>query len=181
MTLKKLRYKDWLSGNVMEILSHVLKPVCFAGMPFIEEFRINEALNWLRVLKSNERQLYIPLSVIFVNRGNADSVSLESRLDNRKSQQVSYEVTHRFSELYIKDFVQFDIFSLVVPKLKKGIVLGIALKEFERNKTLFSILEGQNVNVKFLKLINNKLFSSLIYLMIKLKSQFNYYTFKSKF
>ena len=166
-------YKDWLSGKISGDFAHVIKPSCFDGLMFVEEFRIYEALNWLRVLRQNKRQLYIPVTVSDREREREDSVTRESILRNKKSMQNAYNFLYQFIDWYGNDLRNSNLNSILNKKIQKTLFLGIALEETVRNNKLYTQFTNITLKIRLLKALNYKLFSPIIFRLIQLRSTLN--------
>jgi glycosyltransferase involved in cell wall biosynthesis len=166
-------YKDWLSGSVTGDFAHVIKPECFKDLMFIEEFRIYESLNWLRILKRNRKQLFIPLVVLERERGRKDSVTRESNLDNKVSMRNTYNYLCKFIDWYAKDYKFYKYTNKLNNHIINAVLLGIALKKTEKNVQLIKMLDISNPYIFILRVINSKFFSPLVYHLIRTKSLFN--------
>jgi glycosyltransferase involved in cell wall biosynthesis len=166
-------FKDWLSGKVAGDFAHVIKPSCFNNLMFVEEFRIYESLNWLRVLRQNQKQLYIPSIVIERERDRFDSVTRESMLNNKNSILNNYNYLNQYVNWYREDFYKLKLSGILQTHLKKGFLLGLALGETKRNRELIKLIECSKFKCKLFEIINYRILSSIFYMLIKMKSIFN--------
>lgn len=167
------QFKDWLSGKASGDYVNVIQPSCFNGLMFVEEFRIYESLNWLRVLRQNQKQLFIPSVVIQVERDRPDSVTREYILDNKISMQNTYNFLYKFIDWYHTDFKTLGLLNSLRSHIKKGFFLGVALGETARNEYLIKQLESTTFERKLYKFMNNHVFSPIFYRLIIAKSQYN--------
>jgi glycosyltransferase involved in cell wall biosynthesis len=175
----KFNYKDWLSGKISGDFAHVIKPTCFKDMPFYEEFRIYESLNWLRILKNNKEQLFIPNVIVDRDRDRDDSVTLESLLDNKIGIRNQYRYILQYIHMYYPDLIQFQLINQIENKLKKGILLGVSLNEIDKNRELLILLKNNNYKYfQLFTLLNKSIFSNIIYLLIIIKSKINQFSNK---
>jgi len=177
-SMKEFRYNDWLSGKVYGDFAHVIQKSCFNGLMFIEQFRIYESLNWYRVLRNNQKQLFIPLLITYRERNRVDSVTKESLLDNEKSMQNTYNYLYKFIEWYKEDFENFNLSELLQKQLKIAIIIGLALGERERNTSLIDLLNQNYIFKPFLKISNHLPLRQLFFLIIKTKSNLNQLKYK---
>ncbi len=170
---KEYAFKDWITNRVGGDFVHVLKPQCFDGQLFFEEYRLYESLNWLRILRKNERQLFIPCVVTNRDRNRQDSLTKEAYLDNRQALHNNYNFLYQFITLYGEDFIQFKEEQQLIGHFKKAFILGIALKEKARNKTLIEKLAESGLKVSMYRMLNNNGLSFFAYNSVVLKSKIN--------
>lgn len=170
---KQFIYKDWLSGAVSGDFAHVIKPECFDGLLFVEEFRIYESLNWLRVLRKNRTQLFIPVIVSERERERADSVTRETILANRESMRNNYNYLCQFINWYADDLKEYNLLYKLKENSQKALLLGIALKENDRNKELYSRIKNSTWKFKLINIFNRTAFSSVFFRLILLRSVIN--------
>ena len=166
-------YADWLSENVSGDFAHVIKTSCFYDLMFVEKFRIYERLNWMRVLRNNKKQLFIPTVVSCIERDREDSVSKEASLDNIESMQNTYNFLYQFIEWYKNDFVAFNISKILQKHIKSALIIGLAIGEKERNSQLINLLENSPFIKIIYKIINRLNVKILFYNIIRIKSKYN--------
>lgn len=170
---QEFTYQDWLSGNITGDFAHVIKPSCFEGLMFLEEFRIYEALNWLRVLRKNKSQLYIPFIVLERERERSDSATKESILRNRKALQNNYNYLYQFITWYSNDFKYFNLTFKLNQIIQKALLIGIALNESVKNKEIYSKLSNVTASIKLINALNFKFMGPVILRLIQFKSAMN--------
>ncbi len=171
--IRFFNYADWLAENISGDFAHVIKPQSFINLMFIEEFRIYEALSWLRVIRKNKTQIYIPIVISERERNRKDSVTREATLDNKISMRNNYEYIINLVQMYGKDYREFNAVDSLNYQIKKGLILGIALGENTRNIILFKNIEDKKNKLMLFKLINYKIFSWIAFIFIKLESYYN--------
>jgi hypothetical protein len=167
------RYVDWLSRKAAGDFVHVIQPSCFNGLMFLEEFRIYENLNWLRVMRQNKRQFFIPSVIVQVERGRTDSVTRESILDNKISMQNTFNYLYQFIDWYCDDFKAYKLTNILQGIVKKAYLLGLALGETNRNEQLVKHLTRSTKLQNLYTLMNRPIFSLIFYNLIKIKSKYN--------
>lgn len=173
--IKEYRFEDWLIEKVKGDFVHVIVPECFNELMFVEEFRIYESLNWLRVLRQNQKQLYIPIIVTERERDRSDSVTRETILNNKISILNNYNYIHQFVTWYSDDFYRLNLLNNLQPKIKKGILLGIASSQTLRNIELIERLKVSVIEKRLFKFINKRILSFLFYKLIQIKSSYNHF------
>lgn len=174
----EFQFRDWLIGKIEGDFVCIVKPICFQKMLFVEEFRIYESLNWLRVLKRNKVQFYVPVTVVERDRNRKDSATNEYLLKSRSSLLNTYKFINIYAEWYYEEFVKLDIVEKLLPEIKRGILIGIALKENKKNEALLMILEKYYQKKTLIRLLNYPLFGKLVFILIILKSKYNHYKIK---
>ncbi len=177
-TIKEFQYKDWLAGNVTGDFAHVIQKTCFKDMMFIEQFRVYESLNWYRVLRKNQKQLFVPIFIFNRERGRTDSVTRESLLDNKISMQNTYNFLYQFTEWYKDDFINFNLSKLLIVRLKVAIIIGLALGERNRNKYLIDLLSQRVILKTVFGIFNQLSLKPIFFWIVKAKSYFNQLTKK---
>lgn len=173
LTNYQFEYKDWLTGEASGDFVHVISPACFIGMHFIEEFRAFESLNWLRILKKNKVQFYIPQTIVKLESKRDDSISREYSLNSRKAISITYTFINKYVEWYFDDFLELKIIEKILPVIKKGVLLGIALKENDKNLKLLKILDKYLAKKHWLNYLNIPIFSMPVLGSIIVKSFYN--------
>ena len=122
---------------------------------FNEEFRIYESLNWLRILRQDQKQLFIPLVISQRERDRKDSVTRESILDNKTSMQNTFNYLCQFVDWYGTDYKRYNISNILQIQIKKAFFLGLALGETVRNKQLIKQMNLPLKEQNILNMINN--------------------------
>lgn len=172
-TIQVYQYRDWLSGKISGDFVHVIRRSCFQGLMFVEQFRIYESLNWLRVLRRNQKQLFIPNLISYRERERVDSVTRESLLDDKRNMQNTYNYMFQFIEWYKDDYINFNLSILLQARIKVTLVIGFALGEKNRNKYLIDLLEQNLILKTTFKIFNNILLQPFFFWIIKIKSYIN--------
>ncbi|HWK03601.1 MAG TPA: glycosyltransferase family 2 protein [Puia sp.] len=169
-TIFEYGYGDWITGKATGDYVHVVSPDCFEEMLFLEEFRIYEALNWLRVLRKNEKQLYIPVTITTRYRGGEDSVTRETLLHQQIAQKNKFNFLEKYLQWYAADYYRYGMTKKVDSFVKTAVVLGIALGENEKNKKIIDA-HVRNPYEKFLfKRLNSRLLKGITSRVIRMKS-----------
>lgn len=101
-----ITFKDWLLNKVLGDFFHVMNRNMLLMFPFNENIRIYESVNFLRIYKYSQKQLFINRIVVGIEHGRSDSVSLQYQLINREAmhkQSIALEtIINNFSDDYIK-------------------------------------------------------------------------------
>lgn len=154
----ELNYVCWLSEKVTGDFAHVVKADIVKLHHFNEEFRIYEVLNWLRIFKAVEKQLFVPKYVTLVNYDRHDSVSRESLLNSWQGISDNYKFLLCYLDLYSDDLKDNRLGEILQNKVLKAFLLGIALGETATNRTLIELVPKIDWKVKLLMLFNKKSF-----------------------
>ena len=170
---KVYKFADWLSGKINGDFAHVIKPSCFLGLPFIENFRLYESLNWLRVLKRNTRQLFIPEVILVRERNRHDSLTNEAVLNNRQSILNNYNYLNQYISWYGADFIEQGQQDILISHFKKAFMLGLALGLQSNNQTLLLEMENKGIRFDRYKMINKRILRLVFYKLLVAKSKYN--------
>jgi glycosyltransferase involved in cell wall biosynthesis len=171
-SIHEYQYKDWITGKAGGDYVHVISPDCFDQMPFLEEFRIYESLNWLRVLRANEKQLYVPITITTRDRGRDDSVTKETRLLNTLAQKTQYDFLERHLDWYAGDYEKYGMQHKLNARVNKAVLLGIALGENEKNKKIIDTYVPDGYKKLFFRSLNTRLLQQIAARAIRLKSTY---------
>jgi glycosyltransferase involved in cell wall biosynthesis len=172
-------FADWLSEKVNGDFAHVIRPSCFENLMFIEKFRIYESLNWMRVLRKNKAQLFIPIIVSIRERDRSDSVSNEHSLNNKSNIQNTYNFFCLYIDWYAKDFNSLGLESKLQSYINKAIILGFALGEQHKNAQLITQIQNTGIRRTGFKLLNKFPLKFIFYRLILISSFYG--QFKRKY
>jgi glycosyltransferase involved in cell wall biosynthesis len=143
----ELHFSDFLTEKVSGDFAHVMSGAIVRSFPFDENLRIYEYINFLRIFKAGEKQLFFKQVVVNRERGRFDSVTKESILNNKRALKNQYlalkETIYSFAEDYLKNHAQ-DILSV---KIKKTYTLGAALGFYRENKQLEVFAKRLNIKI----------------------------------
>ena len=163
-------YADWITGVATGDFVHVVRPSSFADMPFFEDFRIYEVLNWLRVMRREGKQLYIPETITTRDRGRADSVTRETRMQSRAARENRFRFLERMLSLYAADFAAFGMQARLDADVRTAVLLGISLRETARVAALIDTYAPRSP----LRRLNTPLLSGMLTRVIEMKSNYNH-------
>jgi glycosyltransferase involved in cell wall biosynthesis len=167
---REIYYENWLSGSISGDFAHVVKTEILKEYLFFEKFRKFENLNWLRIYKKIEKQLLIPEYITFVEANRMDSITRESKLNNKNQIINNYDFLIQFIELYSGDFQKYNLLKILNNKIKKAILFGIALQRNRKNLELIKSLKCSTLEKICYYFINQRIFSFFFCQMIKIKS-----------
>jgi glycosyltransferase involved in cell wall biosynthesis len=162
-------YEDWLTEKVSGDFVHIMHRSLFESLPFFEEIRGFPGVNFLRIHKKSKNQLYINKLITVRDRERKDSLGLTGYLDNKKSMWEQYINMNFLYEIFESDLIRQNT-TLYKKKNRKNLLIGIAVKEFDKNKQIIVRLKKNKISVFPVELLNNWLLSPIIYLSIKMFS-----------
>jgi glycosyltransferase involved in cell wall biosynthesis len=163
-------YKDWLSEKVYGDFVHLMHKSLFESLPFFEEIRGFPGVNFLRIHRKSQRQLYINKLITIRDRDRSDALSLTAFLDNTKSMKDEYVNMNFLYEIFEEDLINFNP-SRYKKRNQKNILIGIAVKEIDKNRQIMSRLKRKGISFFPLNLLNHRLFSPFIFQFIKIFGQ----------
>jgi len=163
-------YEDWLSEKVFGDFVHLMHISLFESLPFFEEIKGFPGVNFLRIHRRTQKQLFINHLITIRDRDREDSLGLTGFLDNKQSLWEQYVNMNFLYEIFEEDLIKFNA-TLYKKNNQKNILIGIAVKEFDKNKQIISRLKKIRISVFPFNLLNNSIFSPIIYHSIKIFSQ----------
>jgi glycosyltransferase involved in cell wall biosynthesis len=173
-TPDEFTFEDWLTEKISGDFVHVIQPECFKENMFLEEFRIYEILNWLRIMRKYSIQLFIPIPVAIIDRNRLDSVTKETILSNEFARKNNYRFIFQYIEWFKSDLEKNKRYDILQKSLIKGILIGVSLKYFKQNKVLITQLNTFNKYQALLfRFINRFPFDHVITILIYFKSKYN--------
>jgi len=159
-------YEDWLLEKVSGDFVHVMHISLFESLPFFEEIKGFPGVNFLRLHRKSQKQLFINHLITIRDRERKDSLGLTGFLDNKQSMWEQYVNMNFLSEIFEDDMIKLNK-SLYKKKNQKNILIGIAVKEFDKNKQIISRLKKKKIFVFPFNLFNNNIFAPIVYHFIK--------------
>ena len=145
----ELNFSIFLAGQVHLDFVHVMASGLVKEFPFDESLRIYESLNFFRIYKKGERQLFTKKVVSMIERGRADSVTNEGRLTNGKALKKQYTYLRQKLFLFEKDYLQHQAKKAMADAIIRAFVLGTAVGEYEDNKILIDLAQKYNVHIPY--------------------------------
>lgn len=158
-------YADWLTGRVKGDFSHVMHRSVFEGCPFFEDIRSFAGINFIRIHRKSGKQLFVNQLATIRERGREDALTRTGFLDNKRSITEQYVNINYMFKYFEGDMERLDI-KLLERKLKKNILLGVAIDEIEKNKELLTKLTNIKVSTFPYAMLNRKLFSGGMYSLL---------------
>jgi len=130
---REFSYIDWLQGNITGDFCHVLNKNLLLKFPFFEEFRLYENLNWLRIFKESDKQLFIQNVVVNIERNRKDSLTKEGRLHSTIEFENEYNYLEMLIKMYEIDYIMHAKiqFSKII---KKYVIKAICLSRYKNVK-----------------------------------------------
>lgn len=164
---KVTTYEDWVTGKVSGDFVHVMHREVFDGLPFFEDIRGFPGINFIRIHRKTQQQLYVNKLVTVRDRNRADALSLTGHLDNKKSIWEQYLNTNYFLDYFEDDLAKYDR-KFLIKTVNKNILLGMAVDQFQKNKEVITRLRRKKVASFPLAALNLKPVGPLVYSAIKL-------------
>lgn len=170
---KEINYSDWLDETISGDFSHVVKTSILKDNLFNEEFRIFEILNWMKIFRLVKKQLLVPEYITHVEIDRIDSVTRESILDNKLSMRNNFDYLYYFINWYGPDYKALGLNNILQTHIKKGVFLGLALGETQRNINMLNQMECGIIKRKFYGVLNKIPVNVIFYNLIRAKSRYN--------
>jgi glycosyltransferase involved in cell wall biosynthesis len=168
-------FRDWIKGNISGDFTHLVRTEVMKKYLFIEEFIAFENLNWLRIFKATEPQLYIPEVTTFVVVRRHDSLTQRLRLINSNIINQTFLANKLFIMLYFDDYNRFNR-NYLLKFITKTIILGIASDNYNKLNQIFNLV---GMNSYYNKVL---FFIKFLHLDIIIKNFIiSYSKFKNKF
>lgn len=125
-----LQFYDWLSQKVTGDFIHVIDRSIMCALPFDEETRILEGVNFMRFYKAGERQLYSPFVVTRRDRGRSDSVTPSAYLFNKEAMNRSLAANATWLSYFTKDCEDGGFDDILNAKRKVVAMLYVAMGKY---------------------------------------------------
>jgi hypothetical protein len=132
----ELHFTDFLTGRVSGDFAHVISRPLLQSYPFDEELRIYEYINFLKIFREEQKQLYIGKIIAMRERNRSDSVTKTSRLNNLKSLKNQYIAMKEVFDLFADDYMESGAGDSLNSHIKRQYLLGTALGLYEENRHL---------------------------------------------
>jgi glycosyltransferase involved in cell wall biosynthesis len=163
---KVTTYQDWVTGKVSGDFVHVMRKDVFEGLPFFEEIRGFPGINFIRIHRKTQKQLYVNKLITVRDRNRTDALSLTGHLDNKRSIWEQYLNTNYFLDYFEDDLARYDR-KCLIRTVNKNLILGIAVDQVEKNKEVIDRLRKKRIGSFPLAVLNKKLMSPVLYRVIK--------------
>jgi len=146
----ELTFADFLTEKITGDFAHVMASDLIRSFPFDEEFRIYEQLNFYRIFKYTGKLLFIKKIVANRNRGRFDSVTKETRLNNKKALFNQYCVLKEIVTLFKNDYLKFHAKKNLSGMIKRIFILGLALEKYKEISAIETLAKTLNVKIPLL-------------------------------
>ncbi len=156
-------FKQWLSGEIAGDFAHLMSTDLLRMYPFYENFKASEGLNFLRIHKHTQVQLFVNILVINRDRNRSDSLSNNGFLTNRSNILEKYNYLFFFIKEFDDDLVLLDK-HVYYFALFQVLILGVALRKNSNTKNL--IKKRHNFVRALLFLTNNSFFEHFCFYLI---------------
>ena len=136
----------------------------FVGLPFFEDIRGFQGVNFIRIHRRTKKQLFIN-ALVLRDRNRDDALSLIGILDNKKSIWESYINTNHYLANFEDDLFMIDK-QLLIKIVKPHLLLGISIDEIKCNNDILIRLEKKGIKFHLIKFLNKSIFSKILYFTI---------------
>jgi glycosyltransferase involved in cell wall biosynthesis len=143
----EVNFSDFLSGKVSGDFAHVMSRTLLQQFLFDEQLRIYEFLNFFRIFKAGEKQLFSKQVVVIRERGRFDSASKESLLNNKKAIKNQYLALKETVLMFAEDYLHFHAKDILFSQIKRIYILGTALGYYRENKQLEALVKKWDVEI----------------------------------
>ena len=130
-TMAEITFADFLKKELDADFARVISSDIIRSFPFDEEFRIYESLNFCRIFKAVEKTLFIKNIVVNRDRGRFDSVTKETRLNNKTALNNQYCVLREMLSLFKNDYLECQAEKILSDMVKRIYILGLALGKYK--------------------------------------------------
>lgn len=144
--VKEVQYETWVNGSTSGDFTHVVLTSIMKKYLFFEEFRMYEHLNWLRIKRETSPQLLVPIVVALRERDRADSLTVNSRLQNIAVIQSKFESEKMYYNLYHADLSKYNPKSLTF-QLIHTMVLGAACRQKRASRSLLNYASKAHIKL----------------------------------
>lgn len=143
-----LNFDDFLTERVANLdFAHVMATDLIQEFPFDENLRIYEDLNFYRIYKKGERQLFLKTVLTVIERNRVDSVTKESRLNNSDALTKQYVVLKQKLHFLMEDYPRLQVKEALSNKIKRVFILGTALAKYDENRQLCILAKKYEVHI----------------------------------
>ncbi len=171
---KPVYYTDWLKLRFQGDFTHVVERKIVGASPFFEGFRAYENLNWFRIFRITEPQLFV--NKVFVNRGmvkvgkeRSDSASSEYDLTSKSKINNRIRANELLIEMYGEDLVLHNkryLRRLIIHNTILSMSIG---KHCQTDKYLATLKKQGKIAYILLRPLNAKIFSPFIYWLLQVR------------
>ncbi|MDR0428342.1 MAG: glycosyltransferase family 2 protein [Dysgonamonadaceae bacterium] len=146
----ELSFEDFLSEKVHLDFVHVMSADLLKKYPFEEHLRIYEGLNFLRIYKVGERQLFKKTILTKRERNRHDSVTKETLLNNKGAMSKQYYSLKQKVALFEDDYIKYHSENKLAEIVKRIFVLGTALGEYNDVSKIVETANKYNIKIPFI-------------------------------
>ena len=153
----EITFADFLTGKVTGDFAHVMASDLIRSFPFDEEYRIYEYLNFFRIFKVGGKLLFTKKIIVRRDRRRSDSVTKETRLNNKNALYNQYCVLREVLTLFKDDYLEFHAERILSSQIKRIFILGLALEKYRENIAIKATAKELNVKIPLLFRIINQM------------------------
>lgn len=159
-----ISYNQWLLGDVTGDFAHLMHIDILRKFSFFEEFKASEGLNFLRIHRFTQKQLFINKLIISRTRGRHDSLSLDGFLTNESNIIEKYRYNYFFIENFGLDLLSLNKVTYYKTSLQL-LVIGVSLGFQSQNIALFTKLKSLSL-VTLSKVLGGRVLKKIFYYSI---------------
>jgi glycosyltransferase involved in cell wall biosynthesis len=134
--IAEVHFADFLTARIFGDFAHVISRPLLQTFPFDEELRIYEYINFLKIFKEEQKQLYVGQIIAMRERNRFDSVTKTSRLNNSKALKNQHTALKDTFLLFADDYFEADAKDRLNKHIKRQYLLGMALGLYGENRNL---------------------------------------------
>ena len=149
----EIKFSDFLTEKISGDFAHVIASDLIRQLPFDEEYRIYEGLNFLRIYKNAGKLLFIKKIVVNRDRGRKDSVTKETQLTNKNALNNQYCVLKETLSLFKTDYLEFKAKKTLSYMVKRIFILGLALSKYKEIAATLTLAKEVNTKIPLLFII----------------------------
>ena len=147
--IAEITFSDFLTEKITGDFAHVMASSLIRPFPFDEEFRIYESLNFCRIFKAGGKLLFVKKIVVNRDRGRSDSVTKETRLNNKSALNNQYSVLRKMATLFKNDYLELHAEHILANTVKRIFILGLALGKYKAIAATGAMAKELNVKIPF--------------------------------
>ncbi|MDR0836001.1 MAG: glycosyltransferase, partial [Tannerella sp.] len=147
--INEVYFADFLTGRIFGDFAHVISRPLLQSFPFNEELRIYEYINFLKIFKEEQKQLYIKKVIALRERNRLDSVTKTSQLKNNKALKNQYIALKETFALFADDYLEAGAKDSLNSHIKRQYLLGTALGLYEEDRNLKVFAKKHEIQIPF--------------------------------
>lgn len=131
----EINFYNWIKNEISGDFLHVIYREIIQQFPFDEKLRIYEELNFMKMYKFSQKQLFINKAVMHIEISRFDSVSKEATLINSNAIQSQFEFLKQMIDSFEVDYKKYNIIKLN-SMINRCLIFSLALSDYNYYKYL---------------------------------------------